>query len=179
MFAFFLQRKPSMHIINSPTSSSTSKLVTFGPREPCPAGTVPIPRVREEDLIRARSLLKNPSPIAGMDNDFQSHHVSFICFNRCTQAYALIIALISIQVNDLFWQLVAILVNDVETKYGVNAHLSIYNLTVVEDQFSAHRLYIENGPSDHVSAIYAGWAVSLALIALEQSSIFIVDFHED
>ncbi|KAI3437293.1 Neprosin domain-containing protein [Psidium guajava] len=109
-----IQRKPSPHIVNSPTSSSTgnSKLVAFRPREPCPAGTVPIPRVRKEDLIRARSLLKNPSSFVRVGNDDPSHH------------------------------LVSILVDDVETKYGVDAHMSVYNLTpVVEDQFSAHRFH--------------------------------------
>ncbi|KAL3745769.1 hypothetical protein ACJRO7_014827 [Eucalyptus globulus] len=124
-----VQRKPSAHIVNSPTSSPIGKLVAFGSREPCPAGTVPIPRVRKEDLLRARSPLNNPSPFVSMDNDVSSHHM------------------------------VSILVDDLDTKYGVDAHLSVYNLTVVEDQFSGHRLHIENGPSDHVSAIFAGWAV--------------------
>ncbi|XP_048134101.1 uncharacterized protein LOC115756145 [Rhodamnia argentea] len=80
-----IQRKPSPNIVNSPTSSSTgNKLVTFGPREPCPDGTVPIPRVRKEDLIRARSLLKNPSPLFTVSNDDPSHHVSLACLRRCT-----------------------------------------------------------------------------------------------
>lgn len=71
---------------------------------------------------------------------------------------------ISSEVPLLSWQLVSVKVeDDVETKYGVDAHMSVYNLTVVKDQFSAHRLCIENGPSDLVSAIYVGWAVSQAL----------------
>ncbi|KAF8035087.1 hypothetical protein BT93_C1192 [Corymbia citriodora subsp. variegata] len=123
-----VQRRPSSHIISSPTYSPTSKSVIFGLREPCPLGTVPIPRVRKEDLIRAKSII-NDFSLVGMNGEYPGHHLVFV------------------------------LVNDLDTKYGAEAHLSCYNLTVPQDQFSVHKLSIENGPDAHLSTIHAGWGV--------------------
>ncbi|XP_030524858.1 uncharacterized protein LOC115737045 [Rhodamnia argentea] len=44
-------------------------------------------------------------------------------------------------------------------KYGTSAYISVYNLTVARDQYSAHNIWISTGPLDRFSMIAAGWQV--------------------
>ncbi|KAL3747067.1 hypothetical protein ACJRO7_015928 [Eucalyptus globulus] len=55
-----IQTEPNVTFIRFRTPSNV-KFVQLGLRESCPVGTVPIPRVRKEDLIRAKSVAKMPS----------------------------------------------------------------------------------------------------------------------
>lgn len=45
-------------------------------------------------------------------------------------------------------------------KYGGGGGTTVYNLTVARDQCSFHNIWIETGPSNHISMIVAGWSVS-------------------
>ncbi|XP_056177013.1 uncharacterized protein LOC115677271 [Syzygium oleosum] len=45
-------------------------------------------------------------------------------------------------------------------KYGGGGRTSVFNLTVARDQVSAHNVWIETGPPEHISMIVAGWMVS-------------------
>lgn len=66
---FPLQVEPKLNFNGFGKSSPNAKPVQFGLREPCPIGTVPIPRVTKEDLIRAKSLPQMPS-VTSMEQDF-------------------------------------------------------------------------------------------------------------
>lgn len=44
-------------------------------------------------------------------------------------------------------------------KFGCHGTTSVYNLTVAQGQSSSHNMWIEAGPTDHISMIIAGWMV--------------------
>ncbi|XP_048138549.1 uncharacterized protein LOC125315962 [Rhodamnia argentea] len=127
--------EPNLHFDKFEGFSPDEKSVKFGPREPCPVGTVPIPRVTKEKLRRARSVPKMPSIVA-------------------VESYAL-------PSNQHVVSLRENLVENV--KYGCHGATTVYNLTVAQDQFSSHNMWIETGPPDHISMIAAGWQVTPGL----------------
>ncbi|XP_048134996.1 uncharacterized protein LOC125315075 [Rhodamnia argentea] len=65
--------KPDISFVRSHAPSKV-KSVQFESREPCPVGTVPIPRMTKEDLIRAKSVGKMPS--SKSQNTLSQHVVS-------------------------------------------------------------------------------------------------------
>ncbi|KAI6684838.1 hypothetical protein NL676_030751, partial [Syzygium grande] len=65
--------EPKLNFNGFGKSSPTAKSVQFGSREPCPVGTVSIPRVTKEDLIRAKSLPQMPSVTSMEHNAISSN----------------------------------------------------------------------------------------------------------
>ncbi|KAF8034368.1 hypothetical protein BT93_C0616 [Corymbia citriodora subsp. variegata] len=127
-----VQTKPNLHVTNLRRTSSNAKSVGFGLKEPCPTGTVPIHRVTKEYLIRARSIPKIPSIAAIRQNTVSSNqHVVSLTDNMIENI-----------------------------KYGGGGRTTVFNLTVAHDQFSAHNMWIETGPPEHISMIVVGWMVS-------------------
>ncbi|KAL3743404.1 hypothetical protein ACJRO7_018667 [Eucalyptus globulus] len=133
-----IQRKPKLPLSNFSKTSSATKYVQFRSRKPCPIGTVPIQRIKKEDMIRTRSLPKMPSvnmveigdaPPSGQHRVFLSHDHTYLI------------------------------------KYGASGYISIYNISTALDQFSSHNIWIETGPPDHISMIVAGWRVDPLLNA--------------
>ncbi|XP_018725568.2 uncharacterized protein LOC104439075 [Eucalyptus grandis] len=62
-------------------------------------------------------------------------------------------------------QVVSLRDNMIENiKYGGGGDVTVYNLTVAHDQFSAHNMWIETGPPEHVSMIAFGWMVDRGII---------------
>ncbi|KAF8034455.1 hypothetical protein BT93_C0690 [Corymbia citriodora subsp. variegata] len=58
------------------------------------------------------------------------------------------------------------------TKYGGGGCVTVYNLTVAHDQLSAHNIWIESGPREHISMIVAGWMVAPRLYGDTLSRLF-------
>ncbi|XP_048134069.1 uncharacterized protein LOC115743481 [Rhodamnia argentea] len=70
-------------------------------------------------------------------------------------------------------QVVSLTDNMVENiKYGGGGSLTFFNLTVAHDQLSAHSLWIETGPPEHISMIVAGWMVSPQLFRDNRPRLF-------
>ncbi|KAL3745005.1 hypothetical protein ACJRO7_014159 [Eucalyptus globulus] len=139
-----VQTKPNLHVTSLHQTSPNAKSIGFGLEEPCPIGTVPIRRVTKEDLIRARSLPGIPSVAAMRQNtDFSNQHVVSLTDNMIENI-----------------------------KYGGGGDVTVYNLTVAHDQFSAHNIWIETGPPEHVSMIAFGWMVSPQLFGDTLSRTF-------
>ncbi|KAF7849451.1 hypothetical protein BT93_L0777 [Corymbia citriodora subsp. variegata] len=57
-------------------------------------------------------------------------------------------------------------------KYGGGGGTTTYKLNVAPDQLSAHNMWIETGPPEHVSMIVAGWMVSPQLYGDVRSRTF-------
>ncbi|KAF8041616.1 hypothetical protein BT93_A0270 [Corymbia citriodora subsp. variegata] len=124
-----VQKEPTFHVTGLGRNFSHMKSIQFRLREPCPVGTVPIPRVTKKDLIRTRAIARMPFLASSrLDAAQSSEHV--ICLGDS-------------KTDDI--------------KYGLYGRTSIYNITVAQDQFSSHNIWIQSGPPDHVSMIVAGW----------------------
>ncbi|XP_048141312.1 uncharacterized protein LOC115737044 [Rhodamnia argentea] len=137
-----IQLEPNLPPFEKDTPPPNAKSVNFGLREPCPVGTVPIPRVTKEDLIRARSIPKMPSISTRGQTNYNQHVVS----------------LRDNQVENI--------------KYGAGARMTVYNLTVAPDQFSSHNIWLETGPIEHISMIAASWQVNQQLNGDRISRLF-------
>ncbi|KAF8041614.1 hypothetical protein BT93_A0268 [Corymbia citriodora subsp. variegata] len=130
-----VQKEPTFHVTSFGMNFSFIKPTQFGLREPCPIGTVPISRMTKKDLIRARALPRMPySASSKWDPLVQIQH---------TQCYLQVVSLVDNRIENI--------------KYGAYGRTSIYNITVARDQFSSHNIWIQNGSTDHVSMIVAGW----------------------
>ncbi|XP_030457433.2 uncharacterized protein LOC115678232 [Syzygium oleosum] len=139
-----VQKDPTLHFTSFDKNFSLMKPTQFGLREPCPIGTVPISRVTKKDLIRANALPMMPFLAASRRDALESNQ-----------------------------HVVALMENKIETiKYGAYGRTSIYNITVANDQFSSHNIWIQTGPIDHVSMIVAGWTVSPQLYGDTLSRFF-------
>ncbi|KAI3874600.1 hypothetical protein MKX03_035121 [Papaver bracteatum] len=56
---------------------------------------------------------------------------------------------------------------------GAQALVNINNPKVGDNQYSTAQIWVEGGPSDHVSTLQAGWAVSPQLLGDNQTRLFV------
>ncbi|KAI3843136.1 hypothetical protein MKX03_011620 [Papaver bracteatum] len=135
------------------SSSSSPKMVNLR-RVKCPKGTVPIRRTSKEDLIRAKSFMESFEPISHIINpdeeEVQPPGQHEAAFHNRVQTDP--------QIHEEF--------------YGIKGKISVENLSLGLDQFSASLLWIESGPQDDPSAIQAGLVVSPTLFGDNKTHVF-------
>ncbi|KAF8041617.1 hypothetical protein BT93_A0271 [Corymbia citriodora subsp. variegata] len=145
-----VQKEPTFHVTSPGRNFSRMKAVQFRLREPCPVGTVPIPRVTKKDLIRARATPKIPFSASSRLDTFQHTNMNTRWLGLWTICDPLGATML-INLGDS---------NTDDIKYGLYGRTSIYNVTVAQEQFSSHNVWIQSEPLDHVSMITVGWMVN-------------------
>ncbi|KAI3894977.1 hypothetical protein MKX03_027997, partial [Papaver bracteatum] len=130
----------------SKKSTSENPINSSIKRLECPRGTVPIRRIPKEDLIKTKSFFEtSPSDIhltATADNVPGQHVAQRRSVDGGKEAYL-----------------------------GAQALIKIDNPQVGDNQYSASQMWVEGGPSDHVSTLQAGWAV-MSVYAGPQYALF-------
>ncbi|KAI3944638.1 hypothetical protein MKW98_021096 [Papaver atlanticum] len=142
-----IQKRPSSEPKRFSTRSKlTSENPTNSPIKPleCPKGTVPIRRFPKE----AKSFFET-SPLdihltATASNVPGQHVAQRRSVDGAKDAYL-----------------------------GAQALININNPKVGDNQYSAAKIWVEGGPSDHVSTLQAGWAVSSQLLGDNQTRLFV------
>ncbi|XP_042484246.1 uncharacterized protein LOC122064583 [Macadamia integrifolia] len=127
----------------------------------CPEGTIPIRRIRKQDLLRADSLedfgRKYPSfsTIAG-----DIHQNSGI--NYTIKAY-----------NKAANHSVAILLSQGTAYLGAQGDINVWNPYVAsDDEYSAAEISLKNGPYDDFESIESGWAVNPKVYGDRRTRLF-------
>ncbi|XP_048134050.1 uncharacterized protein LOC115754953 [Rhodamnia argentea] len=173
-----VQTEPNLHVTRLRKTSPNAKLVRSGLREPCPIGTVPIRRVTKEDLVSARSLQKIPSVAAMRHCTLSSNqHVVSLTDNMVENVkyggggrltvYNLTIGAGGVQPSGGMRR-----GGDGAGGLGLGGSGDLQSFPIAYDHFSAHNMWIESGPPDHISMIAAGWMVSPHLFGDTLSRLF-------
>ncbi|GLT69009.1 hypothetical protein SLA2020_411950 [Shorea laevis] len=127
-----IQMKPSAfpkEVVNA--TSPPARPSAQGLREGCPFGTVPIKRVRKEDLIGAKLFMENK-------NSYPTDMGSLAAYHYATRRLAS---------------------SPGRNYLGASAIINIQNPQVKDNQFSQAFVQIRSGPGVHVNTIQFGWMV--------------------
>ncbi|XP_022145288.1 uncharacterized protein LOC111014777 [Momordica charantia] len=132
-----IQTRPSTYPFGLSKDSSSSRDKSFinNNNRACPAGYVPIRRTIKKDLIRIRSLSsKEPT---GIKTSIKGG-VDFP-YNQ---------------------DVVSVAMKKGIKYYGASGSVSVYNLSVAQDQSSSSNIWIIGGPPQAPNVILAGWQVN-------------------
>ncbi|MBA0827457.1 hypothetical protein Goarm_012239, partial [Gossypium armourianum] len=150
-----IQMKPSFDLkevkINSKNESS--KLTVFQTWQKsgsCPEGTVPIRRIRREDLLRAQSVqqfgrkpqevvLKSNTTIEQKDGRFPSINSNALALPAIVNRSAAILATVGANYT------------------GAKADINVWNPNVESEDFTTAQVWLKAGPNDNFESIESGW----------------------
>ncbi|KAE8677836.1 EARLY FLOWERING 3 family protein [Hibiscus syriacus] len=150
-----IQMKPNFDVKEEKpsTTAESSKLVvsqTWRRSGSCPEGTVPIRRIRREDLLRTNSIDR---------------------FGRKPQEIVVSKSNTTNQI-DAFVKQAAVLVTVGYNYIGAKADINVWNPQVeANDEFTTAQIWLKAGPGDNFESLESGWTVS-SLNYTDKSSIF-------
>ncbi|XP_042484250.1 uncharacterized protein LOC122064588 [Macadamia integrifolia] len=126
----------------------------------CPEGTIPIRRIRKQDLLRAASLedfgRKNPgfSTIAGDIHQNGGNNFSTKAYNKAAGH----------SVAMLFSQ---------DATYGAQGDINVWNPNVAsDDEYSAAEIVIKDGPYIDFESVESGWMVNPKIYGDKRTRFF-------
>ncbi|GMH06959.1 hypothetical protein Nepgr_008799 [Nepenthes gracilis] len=132
----------------------------------CPKGTIPIRKIRKQDLLRAASLesfgRKNPEISSGSDK-MQGHNFHTLDINGTNVT-------LGHQVN----RSTAMLVATAFHFTGARGSFNIWHPNVVSsDEFTTSQIWLRSGPPEEFESVESGWTVNPKIYGDKQTRIFI------
>ncbi|KAB2072105.1 hypothetical protein ES319_A08G268900v1 [Gossypium barbadense] len=165
-----IQMKPSFNFKEMEFNSKnwSSKLTVFQTWQKsgsCPKGTVPIRRIRREDLLRTKSVqqfgrkpqevvLKSNTTIEHKDGRFPSINSNALAFPAVVNRSA------------------AILVKVGANYTGAKANINVWNPNVESEDFTTAQVWLKAGPNDNFESIESGWTVNPQLYGDKKTRLF-------
>ncbi|XP_052887605.1 uncharacterized protein LOC108468348 [Gossypium arboreum] len=165
-----IQMKPSFNFKEMEFNSKnwSSKLTVFQTWQKsgsCPKGTVPIRRIRREDLLRTKSVqqfgrkpqevvLKSNTTIEHKDGRFPSINSNALAFPAVVNRSA------------------AILVTVGANYTGAKANINVWNPNVESEDFTTAQVWLKAGPNDNFESIESGWTVNPQLYGDKKTRLF-------
>ncbi|KAK0572042.1 hypothetical protein LWI29_025269 [Acer saccharum] len=118
----------------------------------CPEGTVPIRRIRKQDLLRAASLEQfgtKPPNILSASNKTDIKNIIFPPSINNTK----------VQIMSSINRSSAILTTSGHNYIGAEGHINVWNPIVdLLDDYTTGQIWLKAGPGDNFESIEAGWA---------------------
>ncbi|XP_031250284.1 uncharacterized protein LOC116108147 [Pistacia vera] len=167
-----LQLRPS---INLPTQKVDKRnesgrpvvIQTWQKNGTCPKGTVPIRRIRKQDLLRAASLenfgRKSPE-ISYAAKGTEANNSKFININNTK---------IDIGGLSTVDRSAAVLVTVGYNYLGAQGDINVWNPNVdLEDDYTAAQIWLKGGPGDSFESVESGWMVNPKLYGDKRTRFF-------
>ncbi|OMO86609.1 hypothetical protein COLO4_21020 [Corchorus olitorius] len=161
-----IQLKPSFDLPQENLTTKNEQVYQIWQRSgSCPEGTVPIRRIRREDLLRAASLDdfgRKPPQIFSASNRTDQKHSRFVYFNNTEHS-----------LGPIENRSAAILVTLGYNYIGAKGDINIWNPSVEkEGEFTTAQIWLKGGPGDDFESMESGWVVNPTLYGDRQTRFF-------
>ncbi|OMO66913.1 hypothetical protein CCACVL1_20936 [Corchorus capsularis] len=146
-----IKLKPSFDLPQENLTTKNEEVIQIWQRSgSCPEGTVPIRRIRREDLLRAASLDdfgRKPPQIFSASNRTDQKHSRFVYFNNTEHS-----------LGPIENRSAAILVTLGYNYIGAKGDINIWNPNVEkEGEFSTAQIWLKGGPGNDFESMESGW----------------------
>ncbi|KAK3438382.1 hypothetical protein EUGRSUZ_C02999, partial [Eucalyptus grandis] len=165
-----IQMKPSIELPleNKATKSEPSKPVisqTWQKSGSCPKGTIPIRRIRRQDLLRASSLEQFGKMYQPRD------HVANSTLNENVRNLVINGTKVSLPYTQDRSQ--AVLLTAGFSYIGASGDINLWNPNLdLPDDFTTAQIWLLGGPGDKYESVEAGWMVNPKLYGDKQTRLF-------
>ncbi|XVE70964.1 hypothetical protein DITRI_Ditri10aG0111900 [Diplodiscus trichospermus] len=148
-----IQMRPSVVFSTKNESSKPVVFQTWQRSGSCPKGTVPIRRVRRQDLLRATSVEqfgRKPPLVFSASNTTDQKGSGFFSVNNT-----------NVRLGPLVNRSAAILVTVGYNYIGAKGDINVWNPNVESpEDYSTAQIWLKGGPGDNFESVESGWVVN-------------------